>query len=52
MSEAHHIKSFEEAVEAVMLEHAKTVSRDDMIGTFELLIGSLQEALSNEGAEV
>lgn len=47
-----NIKNFEEAVEALILKHAKTVTRDEMIGTFELLIGSLQEALSNEGAEV
>jgi hypothetical protein len=49
MSRAQDIKEFEEAVEAAMMPFADKLTKDEMIGTFELMISSLQEALEIEG---
>jgi len=49
VSRAEDLKNFEEAVEAQMTEYAGKLTKDEMIGMFELLIGSLQEALELEG---
>lgn len=45
MSTRQDLKDFEEAVEAVMVEYQDKITKDDMIGTFELLNSSLQEAI-------
>lgn len=50
MTTKHDLKDFEEAIEAQMAEFAGKLTKDEMIGTFELLISSMQEAIDLEAA--
>lgn len=45
MSARQDLKDFEEAIEEAMSRFADKLTKDEMIGTFELLNSSLQEAI-------
>jgi hypothetical protein len=51
MSNKFDIRAFEEDIADTIAKHSKRVTTDEMIGTLELQLSALQEALGLEGIE-